>query len=385
MPPLARTLRADHSSTTCQLLEPHAATTRTLRDDSSPTASSGPRPIAPLYPCRSSPLPIALAAHHPARTSCSYPTALAARHPSLLPIVPELPDVTIYAERLTECFGGQRLTRVRLGSPFLLRTTQPPLESYFGLRLLGAGRMGKRLVLGFEGGPVLVIHLMISGRLRRRPVGVPLPKKVGVAAFDFEQDALLFTEQSSQKRASLHAFTSHEAARVLDRGGVEPLRATTPEFAAALRRENRTIKRALCDPRLVAGIGNAYSDEILFTARMSPTTRTHSLDDEAIARLHDAARTTLREWTERLRAAVGSGFPEKVTAFHPEMAVHGRYKQPCRVCGTKVQRVAFATNELDYCPRCQTGGKLLRDRSLSLLLKNDFPSTIDELEEMESR
>lgn len=295
--------------------------------------------------------------------------------------MPELPDVLVYVERLAALGAGRVLERVRVASPFVVRTFDPPLSELSGLRVLGVERIGKRIVLAFERDLFLVIHLMIAGRLRWRERGAPLPKKLGLLALDFEHGTLLFTEASTKKRASVHVVRGRAALEPFDRGGIEPLEASLPDFAAALRRENRTLKRALTDPRLVSGVGNAYSDEILFHARLSPVRLTRQLDDEEIARLLSATRDTLRVWIERTRAEVADGFPEKVTAFRDGMAVHGRYGQPCPVCATKVQRIRFAENEVNYCPRCQTGGKLLADRGLSRLLKGDWPKSIDELEE----
>jgi formamidopyrimidine-DNA glycosylase len=294
--------------------------------------------------------------------------------------MPELPDVTIYAERLTEMLGGQLLEKIRLRSPFLVRTAEPPLSELEGRQFLGAGRMQKRLVLGFEGGPCLVLHLMIAGRLRLHDAGAQLPKKTGLVAFDFARKTLILTEQGTQRRASLHLMRSREEAKRLDRGGIDALAATEAEFALALVRENRTLKRALTDQAILGGIGNAYSDEILFWAQLSPVRRTQSLTRGELERLYVATRQTLLEWTSRLRGEVGSGFPDRVTAFREEMAVHGRFGQACRVCQTSIQRIRYASNETNYCPRCQTDGKVLADRSLSRLLKGDFPKTIEELE-----
>lgn len=295
--------------------------------------------------------------------------------------MPELPDVLVYVERLAALTRGQKLERVRVASPFVVRTFDPPLRELEGLAVRGVERIGKRIVLGFERELFLVIHLMISGRLRWRERGATLQKKVGLLALDFPDGTLLFTEASTKKRASVHVVRGRAALEPFDRGGVEPLDASREEFAAALRRENRTLKRALTDPRLVSGVGNAYSDEILFHARLSPVRLTSQLDDAELARLYSATRATLEDWIERTRAEVGDGFPEKVSAFRAGMAVHGRYGEPCPVCATKVQRIRFAENEVNYCPRCQTGGKLLADRGLSRLLKGAWPKSIDELEE----
>jgi len=294
--------------------------------------------------------------------------------------MPELPDVTIYAERLTEMLGGQVLEKVRLRSPFLLRTADPPLSDLEGQRFLGAGRMQKRLVFGFDGGAWLVLHLMIAGRLRLHERGAALPKKTGLLALDFSRDTVVLTEQGTQRRASLHVLRSREEAKRLDRGGIDALAASESEFMLALKRDNRTLKRALTDQAILGGIGNAYSDELLFWAQLSPVRRTHSLTQDEVSRLYVAMRQTLLEWTGFLRREVGAGFPDRVTAFRPEMAVHGKFDQPCRLCNARIQRIRYANSETNYCPRCQTGGKLLADRSLSRLLKGDFPKTIEELE-----
>jgi len=304
--------------------------------------------------------------------------------------MPELPDVTIYVERLTELLAGETLRGVRLRSPFLLRTVNPPLVAAAGRPVKSVTRQGKRLVLrlGGEGGPLfLVLHLMIAGRLRWAEPGAGVPGKIGVAAFDFECGTLLLTEAGSKKRASLHLLAGEAALTAHDRGGLEPLTATRAEFAAALRRENHTLKRALTDPRLFSGIGNAYSDEILHRARLSPFLQTSTLGEEQVEALHEATRAVLGEWTARLRdeaaadARAGHALPRKVTAFRPGMAVHGRYGQPCPTCGAPVQRILYAENEANYCATCQTGGRLLADRVLSRLMKDDWPRTIEELEE----
>jgi formamidopyrimidine-DNA glycosylase len=296
--------------------------------------------------------------------------------------MPELPDVVVYVERIAAKFAGQRLLRLRLASPFLVRTFNPPLASLNGKRLQGCERLGKRLVFVFEDESFLVLHLMISGRLRLKPLGAVLPRKVGLAAFDFENASLMLTEASSQKRASLHLVCQRSDLEQFDRGGLEPLSATLNEFKLRMRLENRTLKRALTDPRLVSGIGNAYSDEILHAAKLSPVKRTRALTDLELKRLHTAMRRTLKLWTTRLRRQTGDEFPDKVTAFHEGMAVHGRYGQPCPICGTKVQRIRYASNEVNYCTRCQTDGKLLADRGLSRLLKEDWPKLLEELEEL---
>jgi formamidopyrimidine-DNA glycosylase len=294
--------------------------------------------------------------------------------------VPELPDVEVYLLHLRRRVVGQVLEKVRVASPFLVRSFDPPLREADGRRVESVRRLGKRVVFDLEGDLHLVLHLMIAGRLRWRPVGAKVPAKVGLAAFDFAAGTLLLTEASPKKRASLHVVRGEAAVRALDPGGIEPLDVDVAEFSAALRRENHTVKRSLTDPHLISGIGNAYSDEILWRAQMSPVRLTQKMTDEELARLHEAVQATLRDWTERLARAAGDDFPEKVTAFRDDMAVHGRYKLPCPRCGAPVQRIAYADNEANYCARCQTGGKLLADRGLSRLLKGDWPKTLDELE-----
>ena len=298
--------------------------------------------------------------------------------------MPELPDVEVYRERLAALLGGQILEHVRLAHVFILRTYDPPLSAVEGKRAVGFRRLGKRLVLAFEGELFLVIHLMIAGRLLLREKGAPVPKRLGLAGFDFERATLILTEAGTTRRASLHLVRGEGALNAMSRGGIEPLEATVAEFGEALARENHTLKRSLTDPRLFSGIGNAYSDEMLHLARLSPVKLTSRLSPEEVERLHAACQATLVEWTERLRRDAGEGFPEKVTAFRPEMAVHGKYGQPCPVCGTKVQRIRYASNEVNYCPRCQTDGKVLADRGLSRLLGSDWPKSIDELEEMQN-
>ena len=295
--------------------------------------------------------------------------------------MPELPDVTVYQERLRAYLQGQVLEGVRVKSPFLVRTVTPPLDAAPGRRVTDVHRLGKRLVLEFDGELLLVLHLMIAGRLRWKEPGCSIAPPAALAAFDFARGSLLLTEAASKKRASLHVVQGMAALAEFDRGGLEVLTATPARFAAALRRERRTLKRALTDPTLFSGIGNSYSDEILHAARLSPVTITQSLDDAAVERLRVACVTTLNSWTERLRREVGDGFPDKVTAFRDGMAVHGRFGQPCPVCGQKVQRIRYADNECNYCAVCQCGGRLLADRGLSTLLKGDWPKTLAELEE----
>ena len=293
--------------------------------------------------------------------------------------VPELPDVTIYLEALQSRLLGRTLLKVRLASPFVLRTVDPSPRELEGKRVVELRRLGKRVVLRFEDDLFLVIHLMIAGRFRWLASGAKLPGKLGLAAFDFEEGTLILTEAGSKRRASLHIVRGEEALRVHDRGGLEPLTMSAEEFRASLTRERHTLKRTLTDPHTFSGIGNAYSDEILHRARLSPVQMTTNLDDAELERLYHATREVLHEWIERLRAEAGSRFPEKVTAFRPGMAVHGRYNQPCPVCRSPVQRIIYAENETNYCARCQTGGRLLADRSLSRLLNVDWPKSIDEL------
>jgi formamidopyrimidine-DNA glycosylase len=295
--------------------------------------------------------------------------------------VPELPDVVVYLEALTRHVVGQRLERIQLLSPFVLRSVDPPIESIHGQTVRGVRRIGKRIVLEFPGDVFLVIHLMIAGRLRWREPGKKpgMGPKMILASFVFPHGTLFFTEASSKKRASLQLVRGDAALGALDPGGLEPLEATLEQFHEALTRESHTLKRALTDPHLFSGIGNAYSDEILHAAKLSPLKLTRSMTDAEFLRLYDATRATLTRWTDLLRAQTGGGFPEKVTAFHEEMAVHGRFKKPCPVCGSPVQRIVYAENECNYCATCQTGGRLLADRSLSRLLKDDWPKSIDDL------
>ena len=294
--------------------------------------------------------------------------------------MPELPDIIVYLEALRSRILGRPLVAVRLGSPFLLRSVDPPLSAVQGRTVTGMRRIGKRIVLALDGDLFLVMHLMIAGRLRWKEPGAKLPRRLGQAAFDFPEGTLLLTEAGSKRRASLHVARGVAALAQFQRGGLEVLECTVGEFGSALRRENHTLKRALTDPRLFSGIGNAYSDEILHRARLSPMKLTSTLDDEGVARLHAASLATLNEWTGRLREEAGESFPEKVTAFREGMAVHGRFGKPCPACGTSVQRIVYAENECNYCPRCQTQGRLLADRALSRLLKDDWPRTIEELE-----
>jgi formamidopyrimidine-DNA glycosylase len=293
--------------------------------------------------------------------------------------MPELPDVTVYLEALERFVVGRKLERIRIASPFVLRSYEPPLDSVTGKTVHGVRRIGKRIVFTFDDALFVVIHLMIAGRLHWRPPGQKSAGKGSLAAFDFENGTLFFTEAGSKKRASLTVVRGEESLLSADRGGIDPVEAKPEQFAAALRSENHTLKRALTDPRLFSGIGNAYSDEILHAARLSPLKLTRALTDEEVNRLAEATRTTLRSWTDILRQEAGTRFPEKVTAFREGMAVHGRYGKPCPVCGAPVQRIVYAQNECNYCARCQTGGKLLADRSLSRLLKDDWPKSIDDL------
>jgi len=295
--------------------------------------------------------------------------------------LPELPDVVVYLEALTRHIAGRRLDRVNLLSPFVLRSVDPPIASVQGQTVRGVRRIGKRIVLVFDGDLFLVMHLMIAGRLRWREPGQKpgMGPKMILASFELEHGTLFFTEASSKKRASIRLVRGESDLRALDPGGIEPLDATVEQYHDALTRENHTLKRGLTDPHLFSGIGNAYSDEILHAAKLSPLKLTRSLSDEECVRLYHATRATLTLWVERLRAETGAGFPEKVTAFHGEMAVHGRFRQPCPVCGSPVQRIVYAANECNYCATCQTGGRLLADRSLSRLLRDDWPRSIDEV------
>ncbi|CAN5147208.1 Fpg/Nei family DNA glycosylase [soil metagenome] len=299
--------------------------------------------------------------------------------------MPELPEVVLYLHALKPRIVGATLERVRLASPFLLRSVQPPLSAAEGKTVRGLRRIGKRIVWELEDGLFFVFHLMIAGRFRWKTRGAAIPKRVGHAAFDFPEATLLLTEAGTRRKASLHVVRGEAALAEHDRGGVEPLETDLAGFRAALLRENRTLKRALTDPRILSGIGNAHSDEILLRARLSPVRLTQQLDDAEIARLHQATCESLREWIERLREETGDAFPDKVTAFHPQMAAHGKFGEPCPQCGLAIQRIVYANRETNYCPTCQTGGKLLADRSLSRLLGRDWPKTAEELEELTGR
>ncbi len=311
------------------------------------------------------------------------PTRVPARY--LRPALPELPDITVYIEALTVKLVGQPLQKLRLASPFLVRSADPPIRTIEGKTVKGFRRMGKRIVWLLDDDLFLVLHLMVAGRLHWKPAGAKVPGKVGLAAFDFPAGTLMLTEASTKKRASLHLVRGEAGLKDFERGGLEVMGVALDAFTIRLRSENHTLKRALTDPTLFSGIGNAYSDEILHRAQLSPVRLTSKLTDEEISRLHQAVQVVMQEWIVRLREDAGGEIPEKVTAFRPEMAVHGKYREPCPVCGTGVQRIVHAENETNYCPRCQTGGKLLADRSLSKLLKDDWPKSIDELEERRER
>ena len=296
--------------------------------------------------------------------------------------MPELPDITVYIEALERCIAGERLDGIRLASPFLLRSVDPPIAEASGKRVLSLRRLGKRIVIGLDGDLSLILHLMIAGRLHWRDPGAKLAGKQQLAAFDFADGALVLTEAGSKKRASLYLVRGEDGIAAHDPGGLEIFDIDLETFAEALVRGNHTLKRALTDPRLFSGIGNAYSDEILHRARLSPVTLTQKLSDAEIATLFAATRDTLSLWVDRLRDETGDGFPQKVTAFRDEMAAHGRYGKPCPDCGAPIQRIVHATNETNYCANCQTGGKLLADRALSRLLKKDWPRTLEELEQL---
>jgi formamidopyrimidine-DNA glycosylase len=292
--------------------------------------------------------------------------------------MPELPDIAVYTERLADKVQGRVLQRVKVLHPFLLRTAVPPLSQAEGRSVAGIERLGKRVVLALDNGLFLVIHLMIAGRLRWLPPGGKPPGKISLAVFEFDSGSLVLTEAGSQRRASLHVVADRAALQAMDPGGIDVMTADLATFSERLLHENHTLKRQLTDPRLFSGIGNAYSDEILHRAKLSPILLSKAMQPAQVAQLFEATRAVLAEWTDRLRAEAGD-WPEKVTAFHPQMAVHGRYGQPCPVCGTPVQRIVHADNETNYCARCQTGGKLLADRALSRLLKASWPKNVDEL------
>ena len=298
--------------------------------------------------------------------------------------MPELPDVTVYIEALSERVLNQPIQKIRIGSPFVLRSFDPPISAAEGKKVLALRRLGKRIVFELEDDLFLIVHLMIAGRFHWKPKGAKIARRYGQAAFDFANGTLLLTEAGTKKRASIYLVRGEEALRDHDPGGLEVFDVTLDEFRRALTRENHTVKRSLTDPHLFSGIGNAYSDEILHRARLSPIRLTQQMTEKEIEALYRAIRESLAEWIERLRKERGSGFPEKVTAFRSDMAVHGKYRKPCPVCGSPVQRIVHAENETNYCPRCQTGGKLLADRSLSRLLKKDWPKSLEELEEMRS-
>lgn len=293
--------------------------------------------------------------------------------------MPELPDITVYIEAIEHRVIGHTLERVRIVSPFVLRSVDPPLTGVEGRQVTSVRRIGKRIAIGFDNDLWIVIHLMIAGRFRWLPAGGKIPGKLGLAAFDFDNGSLVLTEAGSTRRASLNIVTGEAGLLEIDRGGIEPLECSLGEFTAHLMRENHTLKRALTDPMLFSGIGNAYSDEILHHAQLSPLKLTSRMTTEEISRLFDATRETLLDWIGRLSADAGDDFPAKVTAFRDGMAVHGRYGKPCPVCSTPVQRIRYASNETNYCPRCQTDGRLLADRAMSRLLKQDWPRSIDEL------
>ncbi|HKW92845.1 MAG TPA: DNA-formamidopyrimidine glycosylase family protein [Methylomirabilota bacterium] len=295
--------------------------------------------------------------------------------------MPELPDVTVYLEALDTRIRDARLEGVRLANPFVLRSVDPPLAEVTGRRVVGLRRLGKRIVIALEGDRFVLIHLMIAGRLHWKEAGARLPGKIGLAALDFSTGTLTLTEAGSKRRAAIHLVRGEAALAEHDPGGLEPFTADLAAFRAALTRESHTLKRTLTDPRILSGIGNAYSDEILHRARLSPVRMTRQLSDEEVAGLFEATKVTLADWIERLRRDAGGGFPEGVTAFRPDMAVHGRYGKPCPVCGAPVQRIVHADNETNYCARCQTGGRLLADRALSRLLRQDWPRTLEEMEE----
>ncbi len=299
--------------------------------------------------------------------------------------MPELPEITAYIEAFQRTILGHPIERVRLQSPSLLRTWDPPVSAVESLAVRGLSRLGKRVVWEMDDDIFLVFHLMLTGRFKWSKAGAAVPRKRAHGAFDFPHGTVLLTEQSTQKRASLHVLRGREALAALDPGGLEVLDASLEQFVAALTRENRTLKRALTDPRVLSGIGNAHSDEILLFARLSPLQHTRRLSAEELGRLFEVTRSSLLEWTDRLRAEFGDRFPEKITAFHPEMAAHGKYGHPCPVCGSPIQRIKYADSETNYCATCQTGGKLLADRGMSRLLGEDWPRTLDELEDLRAK
>ena len=299
--------------------------------------------------------------------------------------MPELPDIVVYLEALERRTVGHSLERLRLASPAVLRTYDPPFNAVEGKIVRGLRRIGKRIVFELDEDLFVVIHLMIAGRLQWKEGRAAIPKKVGLAAFEFDTGTLILTEQGTKRRAGIWVLQGEGALLAENRGGVEQLQASPDEFGQALTKENRTLKRALTDPRIFSGIGNSFSDEILWAAKLSPVIRTRQLSPEQVARLRESTIEQLNHWTDLLRTQVGEGWPTKVTAFRPEMAVHGKFGQPCPRCGTKVQRIVYADNETNYCPTCQTGGKLLADRSLSRLLKDDWPASLEELEDLKSR
>jgi formamidopyrimidine-DNA glycosylase len=299
--------------------------------------------------------------------------------------MPELPDLTLYLDALQSRIVGQRLERIRVASPSLLRTTNPALMDTHGKTVRELRRIGKQIVVGLEDDLFLIVHLMIAGRFQWRTAGIKIPGKIGLAAFHFAHGTLLLTETSTKKRAALHVVRGEAKLRRFDAGGIDPLTTDLPSFQSALTHENHTLKRALTDPQVFSGIGNAYSDEILHRARLSPIALTSKLNEEDIAGLFQVTRAVLSQWIDRLRVETGSGFPERVTAFRDGMAVHGRYRQPCFVCDSPIQRIVYSENEANYCPTCQTGGKLLADRALSRLLKTDWPKSLDEMTQLRNR
>jgi formamidopyrimidine-DNA glycosylase len=294
--------------------------------------------------------------------------------------MPELPDIHVYVDRLAALLGGRALAHARVSNPFVLRTVTPPLAALHGRAVARVSHIGKRIVLHFDGDVFLVIHLMIAGRLRWRTPDRPMKGKLVLAAFTFPDGVLYLTEAGTKRRAMLHVVEGSAGLQAFDRGGIDPMTVGTEQFAERLREESHTLKRSLTDPRIFSGIGNAYSDEILHRARLSPLALSRSLSDGDVATLHAALRATLSEWIERLDAEAGPGLPEKVTAFHPQMAVHGRFGMPCPVCGAPVQRIRYADNETNYCARCQTKGRVLADRAMSRLLGEDWPRSIDDIE-----